>query len=334
MKKAKILSVLLSVSILAQAAALSGCAQKTAPEPVRETQASAIPAETAETTTVETTLSETTAPETTAFENTTAYMPETAKSALLYNMGNEEIIYAYEPDAQVAPGGLTKMVAAYIVLENCDLDEKVTNTTLQKYDLPAGAVNIGLYRNETLTVRDLTAAMVLSGASDAALVLADYVAGSEEAMAKKMNNWVKDLGCTDTRFADVTGMDTENSCTTAREMARILEAALKNEAFRTLFQTEYYEIPATDRSEVRGLHTSNYMMSQSVIPEFYDEHVTGGMNRYMEDTGAHLICTVEDEGSYIAILLGAERVFSDNGWHVKHYGNFEEMTALLEACLP
>lgn len=72
-------------------------------------------------------------------------------------------------------------------------------------------------------------------------------------------------------------------------------------------------------------------MDQSIIPDFYDERVTGGMQSYLPQAGASLICTVE--GNYIAVVLGAERIFADNGWAVKQFGDFEEVTALLAQCL-
>lgn len=322
MKKIHIVSWLLSLSLILS---MVGCAQKPAEEPPVESQTASLPAQT--------TVPESTAPETAAAEPTVPetyeiFTPQSAKSVLLYDVENKKILCAYEPDLQLAPGGLAKIVTAVLALENCDLDEEVTNRVVQKFDL--SATNISLYRGETLTVRDLTAAMVLRGAADAAMVLADRVAGSQEAFVEMMNQWAADIGCTNTKFANVHGLATEPSYTTARDLLKILGAALENETFRELFGTKYYEIPATDRSEVRQLYTSNYMMDQNIIPDFYDERITGGMQSYVEAVGGNLICTVRDGGSYIAIVLGAERVFAENGWHVRHYGNFDEMTALLE----
>lgn len=321
MKKKHITSLILSISLILQ---LFGCAQKPAREPAEEIALT----ETAPIVTSETTALETMVPEITVPDTYEIFTPQSAKSVLLYDAENKDILWAYEPDVRVAPGRLAQIVTAVLALENGGLDELVTNKVVQKYDL--GAANIGLYRGEALTVRDLAAAVVLTGACDAAMVLADHVAESQNDFVKKMNQWAGDIGCTDTEFANVHGLATETSYTTARDMVRILEAALENETFRELFQTKYYEIPATDRSEVRQLYTRNYMMDQQIIPEFYDERVTGGMQSYAEPVGASLICTVQDGGSYIAIVLGAEREFADNGWAVKRFGDFEEMTALLE----
>lgn len=278
---------------------LSGCAKSTAMEREEPTQ---------------------TAPAETVTETAAAFTPTSAKSVVLYDMDKGADVCAWEPDTKVPPGAMAKLVTAMIVLENCGLDDTVTAGT---YDLPAGSIIMNLKKGDVLTVRDLSAAVVLYSASDAAMALAEHVAGSQEAFVEKMNQRVAAIGCTDTKFADVLGRDA-TACTTAHDLVKIVEEALKNDDFRQLFGTKHYTIPGRDLGE---FYTKNYMMDQAIIPDFYDERVTGGMQSYSRETGASLVCTVE--GNYIAVVLGAERIFAENGWQVKSYGNFDEMTGLL-----
>lgn len=308
MKKVHILSIVLCAALLLQCIALTGCAINTPAQ--GELNLETVPAEPA-------------AP----------FKPETAKSVLLYDVDKNADIMAYEPDSWVAPGSLAKLVTAFLVLEECDPAEQVTSDRYD-LDLPAGSRNMNLHRLEVLTAKDLAAGMLLEGANDAALALVDHVSDSREAFVEKMNRWAEKIGCTDTKFADVLGLDMENAYTTAHDLVKIMKAVQENETVKELIRTATYEIPATDRSEVRELITNNYMIDQHLIPEFYDQRVTGGMASTNQDaTGqwchTNLISTVEDGGSYIAIVLGAERTFQENGWSPKHWGNYEEMTALL-----
>lgn len=293
MKKSKIVSLLVCFMLLLQCFLLSGCGQA-APVEVQEATA------------------------------------DTARSLLLYDMEKDAEVCSYNPDGQVAPGSLARLVTALIAVENCQREDVVTVSQTALNGLPAGGMNENLQPGEQLTVGDLAACVILKNAGDAALVLAEHIAGSQQDFAALMNERVKDMGCTDTVFADAYGLDSEHSHTTARDMARIVKEAVKNETFRELFGAENYEVPATGCSEARDLFSMNYMLSQQVIPDFYDSRVTGGVQSYSSDAGASLVCTVEDGGSYIAVVLGAERVFHENGWQVISYGNYEEMASLLE----
>lgn len=292
MKKVSAVSLALCLMLLAQCFALSGCGKNAPAETVAETAA--------------------------------PLTPVSAKSLLLYDADRGTDVCAYAPDAKAAPGALTKLVTSLIALETCGLEDPVTAGI---YDLPAGSMHMDLKNGEVLTVQDLAAAAILDSANDAAMALAEHVAGFQAAFVEKMNQRIAEMGCTDTKFTDATGLDTEHSYTTAHDLVKIVEEAVKNDAFRELFGTRLYEIPATEYAEARQLFTRNYMMDQAIIPDFYDERVTGGVQSFSREAGASLVCTVE--GNYIAVVLGAERIFNENGWGAKRYGNFEEMTALL-----
>lgn len=261
------------------------------------------------------------------------YMLDTAQAVFLYEVNTDTLVYAYNPDMKLHPGSLAKIVLAMIVLEECELDEKVVATEgIQSY-VPASANKLDPYLKslEELTVGDLLYALVLTGANDAAVALAHHVAGTTDAFLTLMNNRVKQLGCTSTEFGNISGLFTAVSYTTARDMAVIVRAAIKDEDFCTIWGATEYTIPATNMVEKeRKFYTSNYMMDQHNIPDFLDSRVTGGMQTYHEDTGASIVCTAESKGmKYIAVVLSAVRTFAENGWQPLNYGNFNELTKLL-----
>ncbi len=261
---------------------------------------------------------------------------ETAQSAFLYEVNSDTVVYSYNPDMKVHPGSLAKLVLILLVLENCDLDDKVTVTEgIQGY-LPGNAHNVALKSLEETTVKDLLYAIMLVNANDAAVALAHHVvkAPSTDAFLTMMNNRVKVMGCTNTEFGNISGLYTAQSYSTARDMAKIVREAIKNEDFKEIFGTVRYTMADTNMTKGRDeLITTNYMMDQSILPDFYDTRMTGGMQSYHEDTGASIVCTASNKSGnlvYIGVILGAIRTFAENGWSVVSWGNFNEATDLFE----
>ncbi len=258
----------------------------------------------------------------------------TAQSVFLYEVTTDTVVYAYNPDAKVHPGSLAKILLAMIVLENCDMDDKVKVTEgIQSY-IPAGAHKVqpeGLKSNETITVGDLLYATLMINANDAAVALAHHVSGTTDAFLQLMNNRAKQLGCVNTQFGNISGLYTAQSHSTGRDMAKILREATKNEDFKTIMMTKVHTIPETDMVEAREFKTQNYLIDDSTIQDFFNNRVTGGMPSYHEQTGASIACTAEFNGmSYIAVVLGAVRTFAENGWQPLNYGNFNEISELLD----
>jgi len=258
----------------------------------------------------------------------------TAQSVFLYEVTTDTVVYAYNPDTKVHPGSLAKILLALIVLENCEMDDKVTVTEgIQSY-IPAGAHKVqpeGLKSNEVIGVGDLLHAAIMINANDAPVALAHHVAGSTDAFLQLMNNRAKQLGCVNTEFGNISGLYTAESFSTGRDMAIILREAMKNENFKTIMKTAIYTIPETDMVGAREFKTQNYLIDDSTIQDFYNRNVTGGMQSYHEQTGASIACTAELNGlNYIAVVLGAVRTFAENGWQPLNYGNFNEVSELLD----
>ena len=146
-----------------------------------------------------------------------------------------------------------------------------------------------------------------------------------------MNAKAAELGCTDSKFANVHGLSGTDQYTTARDLARITEAALENPLFTEMFCAEEYTVPATNKSEERRLLTTNYMMSETYTGKYYDSRLTGGKTAAASLTDRSLICTAEVGTSrYLCVLMSAEAEVSDDGFEVKYYGSFEETKTVLD----
>lgn len=255
---------------------------------------------------------------------------ESAQAAFCFEKRTGTVVYAYNADMKLSPGGLAKMVTALIVIERCDPEEVVTVSSRNISRLPPGSQNQKLKDSEQLTVKDLLHCLILAAANDAAVALAEHVAGNQESFVSLMNQRVAQMGCSATEFGNVHGLDNAQQFTTARDMARIVQEATRNETFRNLFKETEYIVPATNRSGERKFQSQDYLVDAKNVQKFYDNRVTGGMQSSSTASGASVAFTsTYHDMDLICVVLGATRQLYDNGWQVKVYGNFEEALELL-----
>lgn len=257
---------------------------------------------------------------------------ETAQAAFVYEANTQTVIYAYNPDAQLMPGSLAKIMTAMIALEHMEIDQVITCSTRWNKTLPLNAQNAEIKEGEELTLNDLLHCLLVASANDAALIIANNIAPNEAAFVEMMNQKARAIGCTNTNFTNCHGLDDGNQYTSARDIAKITLEACKNPTFKEIFGTTEYTIPPTNRNEKeKDIATSNHMMYEKIINKFYDKRVKGGIPTYATGSGAGLSCIAEDEKgmSLVMVLMGGTRVFNERG-NAQYYGNFEEIFDLLK----
>ena len=225
-----------------------------------------------------------------------------AKEVLLVNNTKNKVIVSQKVFDQAYPASTTKIMTALLTLENLNLSQVVTI----KHDItfPDGAaVAIHLKKGDKITVEALLNALIIMSANDAAVALGEAVAGSEANFVKMMNKRAKELGATNTHFANSSGLPDDNHYSSARDMALIFREGLKNETFRTVVGTPDYIIQPTNmNSQQRILHTHHPMFA----PEsgFYYEGCIGGKTGTTVAAGHTLVTGVtRDNTTYIAVTM-------------------------------
>ncbi len=154
-----------------------------------------------------------------------------AGSSVLMEVSTGTILYEKNKDSRVAVASLTKMMAQILILEaveagNLTWEEEVkTSSNAAGY----GGTQIYLQPGEMMTVKDLMKGISMASANDATVVLAERIAGSEEAFVKMMNDKAKELGLKNTNFVNPTGLDEENHYSSAYDMALIAIELLKHD---------------------------------------------------------------------------------------------------------
>lgn len=257
---------------------------------------------------------------------------DNAEAAILYELNSQTMMYALNADKQVYPSSLVKILTALITVEKGNVNDAVTVSEEALATVPYDAASVELQAGEVLTLGDLLYCMMVGSANDAAAVIAEHICGDQETFVQEMNRYAVELGCTATNFVNVHGLHDDAQVTTARDMGRILAAALKNETFREYFSTIYYTVPATKLSEERNLSSGNFLMNTDSMQIYYDARVTGGRTGIAQDGKRCIAVSAEkDNMEMICIVMGSESVMEDDGYTVSVFGGFKETTALLDA---
>ncbi len=202
-------------------------------------------------------------------------------------------VWARRPDARLPPASLTKVMTALLVLERGRLDEVVTVG-------PAAAAEsgtrLGLRSGDRMRAAELLAATLLGSANDAARALAEHIAGSERQFADRMNARARALGMTDTHFANATGHDRRGHYSTARDLAVLAEAALRNELFSELVAVVRMTVRTADGTRSFALENKNEMVGRY-------RGVVGVKSGYTQGAGPCLVALAERGRTRVLLVM-------------------------------
>lgn len=251
-------------------------------------------------------------------------------SLILYEVSSDTLVYTCNPDVQMNPASLVKIMTALLALENCELDEVALCRSQALLQVAPGALVANFVDGEEVTVEQLLYTMMVGSCNDAALVLADHISGSQSGFVEKMNQRAAELGCKDTVFMNSTGLHHEQQVTTARDVVRILREAMKYPEFMEIFGTPNYLLPATNMSDARYFVTTNYMLSDEVYRFYTDSRITGGRTGTMDNGDYCFAATASiGDGIYIAVTMGTEIYYGLDGSQPLSHGSFYDTTLLL-----
>ena len=224
-------------------------------------------------------------------------------NAIVYNIEYATVMYEENADAPVYPAGTVKIMTALLTLEHY-ADTSATVTVTDAMVGSGSMFSVG----ETLTVKDLLAALIVSNSNDAASILACAIAGDSTAFVDKMNARAAELGMENTEYLNPTGIHHDRMTTTARDVLTLSCAAVKNQLYCDLAGSAVYTTSATDKSKERTLHNRNYFVSSYYNLNYYRESISGLSCSYTNeaDTCLALLGTNPDGYRYITVVMGAE----------------------------
>ena len=261
----------------------------------------------------------------------TGKLIENAKSAIVFESNSKTLMYALNADERMHPASLVKILTALIACETGNLDDIITVSESTISSLPNDAVSVHLVAGEKISLKDLLYCLLVGSANDAAVVIAEHICGNLNAFVQQMNAYAKSLGCTGSQFTNPHGLHNEDQYITARDVARILDAAMQNEIFRSIFTSDSYIVPATNLSEERNLGTNN-SMKDSGSKLYYDARVIGGRTGVAGDGRRCIATAAQSNGMLlITVVMGSETEYQEDGYSAIRVGGYQETTALLDA---
>jgi D-alanyl-D-alanine carboxypeptidase (penicillin-binding protein 5/6) len=151
-----------------------------------------------------------------------------AKASLLMEAETGKILLEDNAHTKLAPASVTKVMTMLLIYEAIHQERiKWDDTvTVSAHAASMGGSQIFLEAEEKQTVRDLTKSIVIASANDAAVAMAEYIAGSEEGFVLMMNNRARDLGMANTHFVNSCGLDAPGHVTTAYDIALMTREVL------------------------------------------------------------------------------------------------------------
>lgn len=175
-----------------------------------------------------------------------------ATSWVLLDAGSQQVLVAHDADKRIEPASITKVMTSYVVYDALKqgliaLDDDVTISE-KAWRMKGSRMFVEV--NKRVNLHDLIKGMVIQSGNDAAVALAEHIAGSEEAFANRMNDMATRLGMTNTHFVNATGWPNAEHYTTANDIAKLSRALIHD-------FPEYYAEYATKEFEYNGIKQPN-----------------------------------------------------------------------------
>lgn len=224
-----------------------------------------------------------------------------AGSTVLFDLDSGELLFGRRAEKRRPVASTTKIMTALLVLEAAEPGDVVTASATAASQ--EGSL-LGLRPGERISVRRLLMALLLQSANDAAVALAEHVAGSVEDFVAQMNATARQLGARDTRFASPNGLD-DRGYSTASDMALITAEAYDEPTFAKVVARDAARIPSP-QGDPRFIQNRNALL-------WLYEGAIGVKTGYTSAAWFCLVGAAEREGLRLGtvVLASPDEAFSD-----------------------
>lgn len=226
-----------------------------------------------------------------------------SKAAILMDYNTGDIIFKINENLELAPASITKIMTLLLTMEAIDskqlkLEDEVI---ISEYASSMGGTQIYLEPGETQNIEDLIKAVCIRSANDAAVALAEAVAGSNEVFINKMNEKAAQLNMNNTNFVNATGLPAENHYTSAYDVSLMTRELLNHEKiieYLTIYMEDIYV--GKDKDDLQTMVNTNRLVR-------HYEGTTGVKTGYTSEAGHCLSASaIREDMQLIAVVLGAE----------------------------
>ena len=222
----------------------------------------------------------------------------TAPSAILVDSENFNILYEKNSHEQRSVASITKVMTVLLIMEDIESGKiSLTDTvTASAHAASMGGSDIWLEEGEQMSLDDMLKATLVASANDAAVALAEYTEGSEDAFVKRMNTRAKELGMKDTVFKNCNGLDEEGHISSAYDVALMSAELIKH---TKVFDYTSIWLDFLRDGKTQIVNTNKLLKSYNGI--------TGLKSGTTDDAGRCISATAKRDGlSLIAVVLGSD----------------------------
>lgn len=225
-------------------------------------------------------------------------LPLISEAGIMIDAKSGIALYEKNANAKMYPASLTKVATAIYAIEHGDKNELVT---VSKKAAEADGSSVFIVPGEKIELSQLMAGLLINSGNDAAIAIAEHMSGSEKQFMKDLNEFLrKEVNVTNTHFTNPHGLFDKNHVTTASDLAKITQYAMKNETFR-----EYFGKKALPW-KVKTWDTTLITHHKILKGELPYEGITGGKTGFVSKSGYTLISTAtRGEQDLIAVTLKA-----------------------------
>jgi D-alanyl-D-alanine carboxypeptidase (penicillin-binding protein 5/6) len=234
------------------------------------------------------------------------------EAAVILDATTGEVLYSKNPDKEIPPASLTKLMTIHLALEKVSrgeisLDENIDLPEESWWmNQPWGSSRMWLNEGQLVTLRELLLGLAVASGNDAAVATAFYASGSVEAFAEEMNREARALGLKKTRFVEPSGIS-EFNITTAMEYAQFCKAYINfhPEVLKELHSVKEFTYPTAKnypKSWAVNNDDNTHRNNNTLLGTL---GVDGLKTGYIDESGNNIALTAEQNGTrFIAVLLG------------------------------
>lgn len=226
-----------------------------------------------------------------------------AQGAIVLEADTDVILYSKNIHEKLYPASTTKLMTCLIAAEHCSMDEMVTFSREAVFGIEQGSSNIGIDVGQAMPMEECLYGILTASANEVAAAVAEHVAGSQEAFADMMNEKAKELGCSDTHFANPHGLFEEDHYTSPYDLAIIAKAFFQNELLAKIGNTASHHFVATKDQPDDFVSRNKHQLITGEIPY---EGIKGGKTGYTDEAGQTLVTCAERNGMRLICVVMKE----------------------------
>jgi D-alanyl-D-alanine carboxypeptidase (penicillin-binding protein 5/6) len=215
-----------------------------------------------------------------------------SRAAVVMDASTGRILYAKHPERRLLPASTAKLMTAIVAVERADLSQVVT---ISKNATRVRSLKAGFEKGDKVTVEKLLYVALIKSANDAAVALAEAVAGSEKHFIHLMNQKAISIGAKNTKFINSNGLPGPHQYTTALDLSKIMNCALRYPKLKEIIGTPTVEL-LTGKGKILSLKNTDKLL-------WSDEDLIGGKTGYTFRAGHCFVCAAEREKKVIIVAL-------------------------------